>query len=70
MAKIQDPAKIYQLRSNEMDQRLSLIQHQIDLQGARKGAPSPGQKRKRPKSKSNLSILKQINDTQEIKSQL
>ena len=46
------------------------MQHQINLQGKRKGAPTTMQKRKRSKSKSNLTILKQINGTQEITDQL
>ena len=40
----------------------NMVQNQIKLQGLKKGAPTTGTKRKRPKSKSNLNVIKQIND--------
>ena len=56
--------------NQEMVNRRLGMQHQINLQGKRKNAPTTMQKRKRSKSKSNITILKQINDTQEITDQL
>jgi hypothetical protein len=41
---------------------LSMIKGQIKLQNLQKGAPTNGVKRKRPKSKSNLNIIQDINN--------
>jgi hypothetical protein len=43
--------------------RLGSIQHQIKQQGVSKGAYAPLQKRKRPKSKGNLMLVQEINES-------
>ena len=46
----------------KINRRLGNIQHQINLQGVGKGAYSVLQKRKRPKSKGNVTLLKEMNE--------